>query len=86
MDKIDVLEKEIEKIKERNRRVEADKAWETSWIRRIFIAIVTYALIVVLLISISASEPFITAIVPTVAYLLSTVSLGMVKEWWLKRS
>ena len=29
------LEKEIEQIKERNKRVELDKAWETSWTRRI---------------------------------------------------
>lgn len=27
------LEKEIEQIKERNKRVELDKAWETSWTR-----------------------------------------------------
>ena len=31
------LEKEIEQIKVRNKRVEKDKAWETSWIRRICI-------------------------------------------------
>jgi len=30
------IEKEIEIIKERNRRVELDKAWEISWTRRIF--------------------------------------------------
>ena len=39
---INNLEKEIEKIKERNKKVELDKAWETSWIRRIGIMILTY--------------------------------------------
>ena len=29
------LEKEIKDIKLRNKRVEADKAWETSWSRNI---------------------------------------------------
>lgn len=29
------LEQEIEQIKERNKRVELDKTWETSWTRRI---------------------------------------------------
>ena len=33
------LENEIIKIKERNKRVELDKAWETSWTRRICIMI-----------------------------------------------
>ena len=33
------IENEIKKIKERNKRVELDKAWETSYTRRIFILI-----------------------------------------------
>ena len=36
------LEKEIKEIKERNKRVETDKAWETSWTRKICIALLTY--------------------------------------------
>lgn len=84
MKEFDELISEIEKIKERNRRVEKDKAWETSWIRRILIAASTYILIVILLVSIGAENPFITAIVPAVAYLISTTSLGIVKSWWLK--
>lgn len=31
------LEKEIIQIKERNKRVELDKKWETSWTRKICI-------------------------------------------------
>jgi hypothetical protein len=33
---------EIQRIKERNRKVEMDKAWEVSWTRRIFILAMTY--------------------------------------------
>lgn len=40
------LEKEIEEIKNRNKRVELDKAWETSWTRRICICILTYLVVV----------------------------------------
>ena len=40
------LEKEIELIKERNKRVETDKAWETSWTRKICIAVLTYLVVV----------------------------------------
>ena len=35
MTKIDKLEEELDGIKERNKKVEIDKAWETSWTRRI---------------------------------------------------
>lgn len=84
MDKVDVLKKEIDKIKERNSRVEKDKAWETSWVRRVFIAISTYLLVVILLLYIGTEKPFVTAVVPAIAYLLSTASLEVVKSWWLK--
>ena len=41
------LEKRIEAIEKRNKRVETDKAWETSWIRRICIMILTYIVVIV---------------------------------------
>ena len=40
------LEKEIEQIKERNKRVELDKKWETSWTRKICIMILTYIVVI----------------------------------------
>lgn len=36
------LEREIEIIKERNRRVESDKLWETSYTRRFLLMLFTY--------------------------------------------
>ena len=39
-ERIQNIEREIELIKERNLRVEADKAWEVSWTRQLFIAVV----------------------------------------------
>lgn len=84
MASLENLEKEIAKIKERNRRVEGDKAWETSWTRRIFIAISTYILISIFLIIVKVEKPFLSAIIPAVAYLVSTFSLGVIKDWWLK--
>ncbi len=42
MTRLQELEKEIENIKERNRRVEADKQWESSYTRRILLVIFTY--------------------------------------------
>lgn len=41
------LEKEIEQIKERNKRVELDKKWETSWTRKICIMILTYIVVII---------------------------------------
>lgn len=84
MTSIKLLEKEVEQIKERNRRVEADKAWETSWTRRLLIAVLTYIVIVLFFYAASLPKPFVNAIVPTVGFVLSTLTVPVVKRIWLK--
>ncbi len=79
------IEKEIEVIKERNRSVETDKAWETSWTRRLFIATITYLIAVLWMKTIGESLIFLKACIPMGGFLLSTLSLPFVKKWWLKR-
>jgi len=81
---IKLSKEEIEKIKERNKRVEKDKAWELSWTRRITVTIITYLLISVFLLIIRVDKPFISSIIPALAYIISTLSLDAVKNWWLK--
>jgi hypothetical protein len=83
---IEKLKKEIEAIKERNRRVEKDKAWETSLIRKIFIAVSTYLLILLLMLSLKVEKPFLSSVIPAVAYLISTASLNVIKKWWLQKT
>ena len=41
------IEKEIEKIKQRNKKVELDKKWETCWTRKICICILTYIVVII---------------------------------------
>lgn len=84
MDQTEII-KELEAIKERNKRVEAEKAWEISWTRRLFIAAVTYALAGVWLLVINDSYPWLKAFIPAVGYLLSTFSLPLIKNWWMKK-
>ena len=79
------VEKEIEKIKQRNARVEADKAWETSLTRRAILTMATYIVIVIFLISIDAPNPWFNAAIPAIAFLLSTLTLPFVKEWWIEK-
>ena len=78
------LQKEIAAIKQRNQRVEDDKAWETSYTRRALIAAATYVIVVVFLFHIGDKNALIDALVPTIGYLLSTISAPFVKQWWLK--
>ena len=78
------LEKELILIKERNRKVEEDKSWETSVFRKVLIASLTYLVIVLFFIAAGFSKPFINALVPTCGFALSTLSLPWFKNVWLK--
>ena len=78
------IEKEIGEIKERNSRVQQDKAWETSWTRRLFITAVTYLVAGVWLVWINETSPWLKALVPGGASILSTLSLPFIKSWWAK--
>jgi hypothetical protein len=77
------LEKEIQSIKQRNKRVELDKAWETSWTRRIFLVILTYIVIVIFFYSAGLPNPWVNSTVPALAFVLSTLSLPYLKKLWL---
>ena len=77
--------KSIEDVLQRNRRVEADKAWETSFTRRGIIALLTYLVASIWLIKIGNDAPFLNALIPFGGYLFSTLSLPIVKKWWIKR-
>jgi hypothetical protein len=78
------IEKEINKIKKRNKKVESDKAWETSLFRKIVIFLLTYIVIVVFFLYANIEKPFLNAIVPALAFLLSTLSLQVFKKIWLR--
>ena len=85
MPSIKTLLKEIEKIKERNKRVEIDKAWETSISRKIIIAIFTYAVIVLFFYILQNPSPWINSIVPALAFILSTLTLPVLKKIWINK-
>ena len=78
------IAKEIQKIKERNQLVELDKAWETSFTRKIIIAVLTYFVIVIFFYFAGLPKPWTNSIVPALAFLLSTLSLPYFKKIWLK--
>ncbi len=79
------LEKRVEKIEERNKKVELNKAWETSMTRRVCIMILTYLVVLAYLFLVDKiSNIFLSALVPVIGFTLSTLSLGLVRKAWEK--
>lgn len=76
------FEKRITAIEARNRKVELDKAWETSWTRRIAIALLTYVVVCMYLAFVIHVDPWLNALVPVVGFVLSTLALERVKKIW----
>ena len=81
---METLESKVEAILERNKRVEADKAWEISSFRRGAILVLTYITATIFLRVIGDSQFLFNAIIPTGGYLLSTLSFPYLKIWWVK--
>jgi phosphate/sulfate permease len=79
------LLRRIEKLEARNRRVEGDKAWETSWFRRISIMVFTYLVVVLYLKVVVHINPWINALVPVLGFTVSTLTLSLLKKSWLER-
>lgn len=79
------LEQRVQALEERNKRVEADKAWEVSNLRTLMIAVITYVIAALVMKVISVNEPWLNALIPTLGYLLSRVSLRVVEKWWRER-
>lgn len=80
------LEKEIKEIKERNRRVELDKKWETSLTRRLCICVLTYVIVVLYSYIISkTSNIWLSSLVPVIGFTLSTLSLKGIRLIWEKK-
>lgn len=78
------LEQQIKEIQERNKRVELDKAWETGWMRRIIIFILTYGVILSFFLISKLPNPFANALVPALAFAVSTLTVDIAKRIWLK--
>ena len=80
------LNKEIEEIKNKNKRVELDKKWETSWTRKICICIVTYIVVVAYSYIVrNYDNIFLSSLVPVIGFTLSTLSLKYVRKIWEKK-
>lgn len=81
------LKKEIEEIKERNKRVELDKKWETSLTRKICIALLTYIVVICYTSLIDKiNNVFLSSLVPVIGFTLSTLSLSVIRKVWEKKN
>ena len=77
------LEQRIEKIEERNKRVELDKKWETSLTRKICIMIITYIIVVTYSYLVrNYDNILLSSLVPVIGYSLSTLSLKLIRKIW----
>ena len=77
------MEERIKLIEERNKRVELDKAWETSFTRRICICILTYIVVVIYSYLVRKNNNiYLSSLVPVIGFTLSTLSLSFVRKIW----
>ena len=78
------IQNEIKNIKQRNQKVEIAKSWETSISRKMLISLLTYIVISIFFLYIGISKPYLNAIIPSIAFILSTLSMNLFKNLWIK--
>jgi hypothetical protein len=79
------LEQRIVNIEERNRKVEEDKAWETSLERKLVVLALTYLVIGIFFVTLGFENPWINAIIPALGFFLSTLTFNGFKNLWIRR-
>ena len=84
-EEIKELRERIDKIEQRNKKVENDKAWETSFLRKIIIIILTYIFAVLYLKVADTTNPYLGAIVPCLGFFLSTLTIKFIKNIWINK-
>ena len=84
MTTLEFLAKEIERIHLRNKLVEENKSWETSNTRRIALIIFTYLSIGIYMQIIGVNNPWLNAVIPSLGFLLSTLTLPFIRKYWGK--
>lgn len=78
------LESEIQALKARNQRVEVAKAWEVSLFRRGLLTAFTYAMAYLFMAVAELDHAAVAACVPAGAYLISTLTVGPLREFWIR--
>jgi len=81
---METVEQRMQKIEDRNKKVEGDKAWEISWTRRVLLSLFTYISVGAYFGAIKIDRPWLNAIVPTLAFMISTLTIPFFKRLWLK--
>jgi hypothetical protein len=82
-EKLERIERELEEIKQRNARVEANKAWEVSTARICVICAMTYLVAATFLYLIGTERFWLNALTPVFGFYLSARSLPIIKKWWI---
>jgi hypothetical protein len=77
---IEEISQELENIKKRNQKVEIDKWRETSTTRKILLMIFTYLALWIYMQALNIYKPWLNAIIPTIWFLLSTLTLPRFKK------
>jgi hypothetical protein len=84
-ERLENLEAEVRLIQERNLRVSADKAWETSLFRVLAVSVMIYLVACFVLFMLGVESFLSSALIPAVGYFLSTQSLPPIKRWWMQK-
>ena len=79
------MDERVQRLEERNLKVEDDKAWENSSFRILVITVITYLLTSLVFYVIGLENYLLNATIPTLGFYLSTQTLPRLKGYWFRK-
>ncbi len=84
MSKHNQIEDQLAKLEFKCKSNDLNYAWNNSWFRRIMTAVLTYLVVLLFFVVGQLPRPLINALIPTVGFILSTLTIGYFKKIWIK--
>lgn len=83
-ERVSHLEETVERIRLSGKYSNLQKNWENSRIRVITVAVSMYVLTLTFMLILQVQNPIVSALLPTVGYMLSTNSIPLVRRIWVR--
>lgn len=82
---IEKLEKDVFKLSSKVKKIQNEKEWHTSIVKKLTHSFITYLFTVSLLYSINYDDYLVDALIPTAVFFVAQFVTPVVKSLWIRR-
>ncbi len=77
------LKKELDTLHDDIRTLKIQQDWNTSVLKHGLVIFMNYLIMLILMYILNIESPFISALLPTLGYAITSISLNSIKKYWI---